>query len=78
LLVSLPKEAIEASAPVISPDGRTLAFVLVSEGKRSIYVRPLGQLEAQPLAGTEDASMLFWSPDSRRIGFFQQRQTEEG
>jgi len=68
--ISLPKEAIEASAPVISPDGRTLAFVLVSEGKRSIYVRPLGQLEAQPLAGTEDASMLFWSPDSRRIGFF--------
>ena len=26
--------------------------------------------KARPLAGTADASFPFWSPDSRRIGFF--------
>jgi hypothetical protein len=30
----------------------------------------LGALSAQPLAGTEGASLPFWSPDSRFIGFF--------
>ncbi len=68
--VSMPKEAIEASSPVISPDGRTLVFVVVSEGKRLLYVRPLGQTEAQALTGTEDAQYPFWSPDSRHLAFF--------
>ncbi len=68
--VIMPKEAIEASSPVISPDGRTLAFVVASEGKRLLYVRPLHQLEAQAIPGTEDAQFPFWSPDSRYIGFF--------
>jgi Tol biopolymer transport system component len=33
-------------------------------------LRPLDQITAQPLAGTEGASLPFWSPDSRSIGFF--------
>jgi Tol biopolymer transport system component len=33
-------------------------------------VRPIDSLAAQPLAGTEEALNLFWSPDSRTIGFF--------
>lgn len=69
-VVPMPKEAIEGSSPVISPDGRTLAFVVISEGKRLIYVRQLGQIQAQPIPGTEDAQHPFWSPDSRFIGFF--------
>ena len=75
--VSMPKEAIEASSPAISPDGRTLAFVIVSEGKRNLYIRPLSQLEAQPLAGTEDAQFPFWSPDSRYIGFFSNNKLKK-
>jgi hypothetical protein len=33
-------------------------------------VRPLDQVTAQPLAGTEGASYPFWAPDGRAIGFF--------
>ena len=75
--VSMPKEAIEGTSPAISPDGRTLAFVVASEGKRLIYLRPLSQLEAQPLPGTEDAQFPFWSPDSRYIGFFSNNKLKK-
>ena len=68
-VISMPKEAIEASSPVISPDGRTLVFVVGSEGKRLLYVRPLGQTEAHALAGTEEAQFPFWSRDSRHYAY---------
>ena len=35
-----------------------------------LWVRALDSLDAQPLAGTEDATYPFWSPDSRWIAFF--------
>jgi Tol biopolymer transport system component len=53
----------------ISPDGQRLAYVAASEGKPRIWIRPFGSLAAQPLPGTEDATSLFWSPDSRFLGF---------
>jgi Tol biopolymer transport system component len=53
----------------ISPDGRTLAFIAESKGTRHIWLRPLDSPAARPLQGTELASGLFWSPDSRHLGF---------
>jgi serine/threonine protein kinase/Tol biopolymer transport system component len=54
----------------ISPDGRRLVFVALAEGQARLWLRPLDQVTAQPLAGTEGATSPFWSPDSRSIGFF--------
>ena len=56
----------------ISPDGRYLAMIMTTTGERGaqLWVRPLESLQAQALAGTEGASLPFWSPDSRYIGFF--------
>ena len=57
--------------PVISPDGRSLAFSAVdATGKKLLWVRSLNSLAAQPLAGTEGAAYPFWSKDSRALGFF--------
>jgi len=54
----------------ISPDGLRLAYVAQNaDGKTLLWVRPLDSLEAQALAGTEEASFPFWSPDGRYIGF---------
>jgi Tol biopolymer transport system component len=53
----------------ISPDGQRLAYVATSEGRARIWIQPIGSLTAQPLPGTEDANALFWSPDSRYLGF---------
>jgi Tol biopolymer transport system component len=54
----------------ISPDGRRLALVAASGGRRRLWIRPLDSLTAEPLPDTEGASHPFWSPDSRFIGFF--------
>ena len=61
-------------SPVISPDGLLLAFVgYDAGGTRRLYVATLGRPEsARPLGKTEGASLPFWSPDSRAIGFFAQ------
>jgi Tol biopolymer transport system component/tRNA A-37 threonylcarbamoyl transferase component Bud32 len=53
----------------ISPDGQRIAYVAMAEGKRSVWIRPIGAVTAQPLPGTENAAALFWSPDSRHLGF---------
>jgi Tol biopolymer transport system component len=54
----------------VSPDGRHLAFLATREGRRQIWVRSLGALDARPVDGTDGAQAPFWSPDSRFIGFF--------
>ena len=53
----------------LSPDGRTLAFVATAPGKIGLWVRRLDGKAARLLAGTEDARLPFWSPDSRSIAF---------
>ena len=63
--------APSSGPPAISPDGSRLVFSARDEqSKTLLYVRPLSALTAQPLAGTDDASYPFWSPDGREIGFF--------
>jgi Tol biopolymer transport system component len=59
-----------STVPVISPDGRAVAFTAMdSTNQRRLYVRPADSLVAQMLPGTEGASFPFWSPDSRSIGY---------
>jgi Tol biopolymer transport system component len=59
----------------VSPDGRSIAFVAQPrEGQPSLWIRPLNELSARRLAGTEDARQPFWSPDSRSLGFFADDQ----
>jgi Tol biopolymer transport system component len=54
----------------ISPDGKFLAIIAMRNGHTQLWLRRLDVLEAQPIAGSEDASNPFWSPDSRFIAFF--------
>ena len=60
----------DAFSFALSPDGRQLAFVANGETGSQLWLRPLDQVTAQPLAGTEGASYPFWAPDGRAIGFF--------
>ncbi len=57
----------------LSPDGTKVAFVAGAAGSpNQIWVRSLDSTAAQPLAGTDQASSPFWSPDSRTLGFFSE------
>jgi serine/threonine protein kinase len=65
----------------ISPDGRRLAFAATGPDQRwVIWVRSLDTLDARRLPGTEGVGrnpFLFWSPDSRFIGFASGRQLKK-
>ncbi|NOT28063.1 MAG: serine/threonine-protein kinase [Acidobacteria bacterium] len=60
----------ETTSFALSPDGRQIVFVASGDGAPRLWLRPLDQATAQPLAGTEGAQYPFWSPDSRSVGFF--------
>jgi hypothetical protein len=61
----------DVTAAAISPDGRRLVFTLrEAVGTIRLWVRPLNSLAARPLAGTEGATLPFWSPDSRFVAYF--------
>jgi eukaryotic-like serine/threonine-protein kinase len=54
------------SRPVLSPDGRQIAWATLEKG---IQVRAFDRLEDRTLPATEGASNPFWSPDGRSLGF---------
>ena len=55
----------------VSPDGNIIAYAgRTADGVILLWVRALDEPEARPLPGTENAQYPFWSPNSRRIGFF--------
>jgi serine/threonine protein kinase/Tol biopolymer transport system component len=61
--------------PALSPDGRMIAFVALDvSGKSSLWVRALDGSPVQLIPGTEEVLFPFWSPDSRKIGFFVHEQ----
>ncbi|MGH9857515.1 MAG: TolB family protein, partial [Acidobacteriota bacterium] len=71
-LSMMPEEKSRISGQIaISPDGQKIAFVAKRIGEEvALWVREMDKLEAKQLPGTRDASLPFWSPDSRHLGFF--------
>ena len=61
----------------LSPDGRLMTFAAKGPaGKVMLWLRPLENLTARPIPGTEGASFPFWSPDSRSLAFFASGKLE--
>ena len=57
----------------LSPTAERLAFVAAdATGQRQLWVRALSAAHAEPLAGTNEASDPFWSPDGAHLAFFSQ------
>ena len=50
----------------ISPDGSQIVYV----ANRSLWLRPVDQLQAVQVPGTEEGRGPFFSPDGRSIGFY--------
>ena len=51
----------------LSQDGRSLVYAAQADGIRLLYYRPLDQLNARPIPGTEGAYDAFFSPDGEWI-----------
>ncbi len=56
----------------ISPDGTMVVYVVgtPTQAKSQLWVRSLDSASARRLEEGDNAFLPFWSPDSRRIGFF--------
>ena len=65
------------SRPVLSPDGRTLVYRALRDGRAQLFRRPIDQFEATPMAGTEGASEPFFSPDGQWVGFIASRRLQK-
>jgi WD40 repeat protein len=67
-MLDVVAEGIETAwfaAPVISPDGGTIAYL----ANDRLWVRDLKQLEPHAVADIEDATPICWSPDARELAF---------
>ena len=57
---------------VFSPDGRAILYAGAGGPQgRQLYLRRLDELDARPLAGTDNASTPFFSADGKTVGFSQ-------
>jgi len=72
-IVAPEKAAFDAARiPALSPDGRRLAFIAITDGRKSLWVRDLDSMAAKVIPGSEDSDHPFWSPDGRFVAFFAQ------
>jgi len=53
----------------VSPDGRQLVFVAVTEGRRQLWIQSFDDTTPRRLDNTDDGVSPFWSPNSQFIGF---------
>ena len=55
----------------LSPDGHAIVFAASMPGARPmLWLRPVAEVSAHPIAGTDNAEAPIWSPDGHWIGFF--------
>ncbi len=62
-------ELLAAATPALSPDGTCVVFAARDAGVTRLFRRAFDSFELQPIAGTEDGSAPFFSPDGEWIGF---------
>jgi len=54
----------------VSPGGKAIAWVDSEGDVPMAYLKRIGEFEARPIPGTENAVQLFFSPDGKWLGFF--------
>jgi eukaryotic-like serine/threonine-protein kinase len=62
-------ELATGASVALSPDGSTLAFVAARNGITELYVRRLGESDAQVVKDTRGAASPFFSPRSEMLAF---------
>ncbi len=65
-----PQRQIERQSPALSPAGNLVARIATGERGPMVWVQRLDSLTGHAVPGTEGATMVFWSPDGRSIGFW--------
>ena len=56
--------------PRVAPDGSSIVFGTTVDGRKVLWLHPLGSGQGHAIKAAETTETAFWSADSRRIGFF--------
>jgi eukaryotic-like serine/threonine-protein kinase len=65
---------IGSGAVAFAPDGGTVVYKAVVDGRVQLYRRALSDANGIAIPGTENASGPFFSPDGRWVGFYRDQQ----
>jgi serine/threonine protein kinase len=77
LSIVLPQNTVLNSL-AISPDGQRLAYVTnETTGYSKLWLRSMDSERAEEVPEAKDATLPFWSPDSRSIGFFTENSLKK-
>ncbi|HSF17430.1 MAG TPA: protein kinase, partial [Vicinamibacteria bacterium] len=68
---------IEGPLVAISPDGSDVVYAGVRNGEAQLFLRPVDRDLAEPIAGTRNGRMPFFSPDGEWIGFSAGRELKK-
>jgi len=68
-----PEMGLE-SRPVISPDGRHIAYV---SSRQTLHIQDLDRMTAREIEGAEGVRSPFWSPDSGWIAFGSRQELKK-
>ncbi|MBM3766397.1 MAG: hypothetical protein FJW32_13495 [Acidobacteria bacterium] len=73
--VTPPNTTVGVPQFALAPNGSAIVYVARSPGgKPHLWLRSMADTAARQLAGTEEATHPFWSPDSQWIGYFSEKQ----
>jgi serine/threonine protein kinase len=67
VMLSPEKATVLGTPPTVSPDGRRVAFVAISDGKALLWVRSLDSVTSCFLCGAERSKALMWDRWTRGI-----------
>lgn len=74
LTVNPPDNSSYPGSPSVSPDGRYIVSSAAGpDGRRTLWLRALDEIQPRIIPGTDGAAAPFWSPDSQMVGFFAQQ-----
>ena len=68
--IDAPMAPLSRTAFALSPNGRHLVFAGRQGDQQQLFHRPLGEDEARPIPGTENAVNPFFSPHGEWLGFW--------
>jgi serine/threonine-protein kinase len=60
---------ISPGSAALSPDGSVIVYNARTGSGSMLYRRRIGEIQAHPIAGTEDGFAPFFSPDGAQLGF---------
>jgi serine/threonine protein kinase len=68
--LTLPPGSSLSSAPIVSPDGKHIAYVRSEAAGNRLFVHSLASRDPVLVPNSDGALQPFWAPDSKALGFF--------